>query len=240
MDPVYLKRTYGRELVLHGGINAVLWDQPDEIAAEMERVVPVLKEGGGYIFSSDHSVPSSVGLEDFRRIVALARKLLADREWLRIGEEGLGLEQPEALLEEWAANYSFRKNPLLDGYSLQKPAGIEAGLAERCAAQGIRYALTGFSGAARMAPAVRYQRVFAFVEGDPQETARQLGLKEAASGANVSLLSPYDEGVFYGVREVEGIWVASPIQVYLDLIGFRGRGEEAARSVLEEVIKPQW
>lgn len=41
----------------------------------MERVVPVLKEGGGYIFSSDHSVPSSVGLEDFRRIVTLARKL---------------------------------------------------------------------------------------------------------------------------------------------------------------------
>ncbi|MBE0698905.1 MAG: hypothetical protein IH586_18465, partial [Anaerolineaceae bacterium] len=42
---------------------------------EMERVVPVMKENGGYIFSSDHSVPSSVSLEDFRNIVALARKL---------------------------------------------------------------------------------------------------------------------------------------------------------------------
>jgi len=75
MDPVYLKRTYGKELVLHGGINAVLWDHPDQIRAEMERVVPVLKEQGGYIFSSDHSVPSSVSLEDFRQIVALAKAL---------------------------------------------------------------------------------------------------------------------------------------------------------------------
>lgn len=75
MDPVHLKKTYGRDLVLHGGINAVLWDHPDLIRAEMERVVPAMKEGGGYIFSSDHSVPSSVSLEDFRQIVALAKTL---------------------------------------------------------------------------------------------------------------------------------------------------------------------
>jgi uroporphyrinogen decarboxylase len=75
MDPVHLKKTYGEKLVLHGGINAVLWDKPDQIRAEMERTVPVMKDNGGYIFSSDHSVPSSVSLEDFRGIVELAKKL---------------------------------------------------------------------------------------------------------------------------------------------------------------------
>jgi uroporphyrinogen decarboxylase len=75
MDPLQLKRDFGRDLVLHGGINAVLWDQPAAIQAEMERVIPVLKENGGYIFSSDHSVPSTVSLEDFRRIVDLAKRL---------------------------------------------------------------------------------------------------------------------------------------------------------------------
>lgn len=75
MDPAHLKKTYGKDLVLHGGINAVLWDHPDQIKAEMERVLPVLKQNGGYIFSSDHSVPSSVSLEDFRHIVSLAKKL---------------------------------------------------------------------------------------------------------------------------------------------------------------------
>jgi uroporphyrinogen decarboxylase len=75
MDPVSLKREYGKDLVLHGGINAVLWDHPAQIEAEMRRVVPVLKESGGYIFSSDHSVPSSVSLEEFSRIVTLAKEL---------------------------------------------------------------------------------------------------------------------------------------------------------------------
>jgi uroporphyrinogen decarboxylase len=75
MNPVALKKTYGDRLLLHGGINAVLWDKPDQIEAEMRRVIPALKEHGGYIFSSDHSVPSSVSLEDFRRIVNLAKEL---------------------------------------------------------------------------------------------------------------------------------------------------------------------
>jgi len=75
MDPVGLKEIHGRDLVLHGGINAVLWDDPDRVRAEMERVVPVMKENGGYIFSSDHSVPSSVSLEDFRYIISLAKEL---------------------------------------------------------------------------------------------------------------------------------------------------------------------
>jgi len=51
----------------------VLWDKPEQIEAEIRQKVPALKESGGYIFSSDHSVPSSVSLEDFRRIVELAK-----------------------------------------------------------------------------------------------------------------------------------------------------------------------
>lgn len=68
-----------------------------------------------------------------------------------------------------------------------------------------------------------------------------LGLKEVPSGANVTLLSPYDDGVFYGgAAEVDGLRIASPIQVYLDLIGYRGRGEEAATFVLEQVVEHTW
>lgn len=75
MDPVNLKKKFGRDVVLHGGINAVLWDDVAAISAEMEKVIPIMKESGGYIFSSDHSVPSSVSLENFRYIVDLAKKL---------------------------------------------------------------------------------------------------------------------------------------------------------------------
>jgi uroporphyrinogen decarboxylase len=75
MDALILKREFGKDLVLHGGVNAVLWDQPQVIRSEMERVVPILKQNGGYIFSSDHSVPSSVSLSDFQSIVELAKQL---------------------------------------------------------------------------------------------------------------------------------------------------------------------
>ena len=75
MDPIQIKQTFGDRLVLHGGINAVLYNDMEALEAEMRRVIPVVKENGGYIFSSDHSVPSSVGLEAFRRIVELAKEL---------------------------------------------------------------------------------------------------------------------------------------------------------------------
>lgn len=75
MDPLEIKSKYGEDLTLHGGINAVLWDHPEQIQVEMEKVIPAMKEGGGYIFASDHSIPSSVSLKDFSRIIELAKKL---------------------------------------------------------------------------------------------------------------------------------------------------------------------
>lgn len=75
MDPLQLKQQYGRDLLFHGGLSAILWDKPDKIEAEMQKLIPVMKQNGGYIISSDHSVPSSVSLENFRRIVELAKSL---------------------------------------------------------------------------------------------------------------------------------------------------------------------
>jgi uroporphyrinogen decarboxylase len=75
MDPVQIKRDYGDDLLIHGGINAVLWDDVEAIEAEMREVVPTLKEHGGYVFSSDHSIPDSVSLDNFRYIVGLAKEL---------------------------------------------------------------------------------------------------------------------------------------------------------------------
>ncbi|HHX20337.1 MAG TPA: hypothetical protein GX722_00970 [Clostridiales bacterium] len=75
MDPVHLKRTYGDKLTFHGGINAVLWDKPEQIKAEIARVVPVMMENGGYIFASDHSIPENVSLKDFEGILETVREV---------------------------------------------------------------------------------------------------------------------------------------------------------------------
>ncbi|MBW2261108.1 MAG: hypothetical protein JRG91_03965 [Deltaproteobacteria bacterium] len=168
------------------------------------------------------------------------KKLLANREWIGGDRNGITLERPHELLDEWSSNYSFRRNEPRDFYSLQTPAQIEQGLAEACDAMGVRYALTGFSAASRIAPMVTFQRAFAYVEGHLDEVSARLGLKEVDSGPVVTLLLPYDEGVFHGVQDVEGIQTVSALQAYLDLQGFRGRGEEAARAILEEVLAPTW
>lgn len=75
MDPVLLKERFGDKLVLHGGINAVLYDDLAALEIEMRRVIPLLKQNGGYIFSSDHSVPSSVSLDNFKYLIRLAKEL---------------------------------------------------------------------------------------------------------------------------------------------------------------------
>lgn len=74
MDPLALKKKYGDQLVLHGGINSVNWDNPEVLRAEIESKVPLLKESGGYMFSSDHSIPDSVSLATFRDIIELVKK----------------------------------------------------------------------------------------------------------------------------------------------------------------------
>jgi hypothetical protein len=103
------------------------------------------------------------------------------------------------------------------------------------------YALTGFSGGARYAPAVRYQRATAYVAADTLATvAHALGLKEVSSGANVSLIALTDLNVLYGSQLIDGASVASASQVYLDLRSLRARGEEAAEAILRGGIEPKW
>lgn len=75
MDPIWMKNTYGDKLLLQGGIDILLWEDAQKVKAEMERVLPVMMENGGTIFSSDHSVPSTISLAEYKEIVALAKKI---------------------------------------------------------------------------------------------------------------------------------------------------------------------
>ena len=97
-----------------------------------------------------------------------------------------------------------------------------------------------FSGSSRYAPVVRHQRVMAYVQNGIENLANSLDIKPVDSGFNVTLLEPYDEGVFYNSQLIEDSTVVSPLQVYLDLRSLRGRGEEAAKEIFEKVIQKIW
>ncbi len=171
--------------------------------------------------------------------ISNVKSLLADREWLASSENGLRLSNPNAVLDEWATQYRYQRNQVTDYYAMADIVECECQLAEACQRQKIRYALTAFSGAARLAPTVRYQRVSVYVDSDPDSLADALGWKRVTSGANVSLLVPYDEGVFFSGQEVGGIQIVAPVQIYLDLQNYRSRGQEAAQNV-RKVIEQSW
>lgn len=172
--------------------------------------------------------------------VANVKQVLKDREWIKEGSDGFHLSSPMETLVEWAENYDFRKNSIKSFYAIDGVPGAEKRIAEACHTLGIEYAMTSFSGAARLAPNVRYNRSDIYVAERVNAVVEAAGLKQVDSGANVRLLDPYDSGVFYKSRDIGGLRVACPVQVYLDVLAQKGRGEEAAETILQEVIRKSW
>jgi len=66
MDPVKLRREYGKDLILSGGIDKrALAKDRDAIRTEIMSKVPFLMEEGGYFPTPDHLVPPDVPYDNF-------------------------------------------------------------------------------------------------------------------------------------------------------------------------------
>jgi hypothetical protein len=173
-------------------------------------------------------------------LTSRVKQSLLALEWIREENKSFNLVKPEEVLNQWAGNYYYRKSQTFSYYSMLSEEELEAAVKKECEKRKYRYGLALFSGAKKVAPFVRFMRVFSYVDGSIEDIAAALQLKKVDSGANVTLLQPYDEGVFYGLQNVRGTNVVSDIQLYLDLKGYRGRGEEAAQAVFDQRIKPRW
>ena len=116
--------------------------------------------------------------------VANVKRVLKDREWIKEDRNGLWLSAPEKLLADWAQNYLTQRKGIREFYSLADTSFIEKDIAEACNRLEVRYALTGFSGAARLAPAVRYKRVDVYLAEKVDEIALEANLKEEIGRAS--------------------------------------------------------
>lgn len=172
--------------------------------------------------------------------ISNVRKLLLEREWIQDQKRGIKLTEILQLLDSWQANYQSNRNTVCEFYDMGSVGQIEATIADICHQRQARYAFTGFSGASRYAPFTTYKTVAVYMENMDATNLGDLPFKPVTSGANIRILSPYDEGIYYGTRKIQGQTVASPIQCYLDLKNEKARGEEAAGALLEQVIKPSW
>jgi uroporphyrinogen decarboxylase len=76
MDIFELKKNFGDVLTLWGGIDvrAVADPDPETLENEIREKVTMAKRGGGYVFSSDHSIPDNVSLKKYQWMLELAHK----------------------------------------------------------------------------------------------------------------------------------------------------------------------
>jgi uroporphyrinogen-III decarboxylase len=85
MDVVELRRKFGHRIGFCGNMDVVAWARGDK--DELRRLVLTklnAAKGGGYIFQSDHSVPSNVSGESYEYVVNLVRE--NGRYPLQLGE----------------------------------------------------------------------------------------------------------------------------------------------------------
>lgn len=203
-------------------------------AERILRVLLVARQSSWKVEELAQTAQVSIGL------VSKVKRLLEDREWLDSQAAGMKLRNPETALTEWAQNYSYTKHQSSGYYAFTSGAELEEQVADAAEKCGLRIAFTGFSAAVRYAPAVRYQRSMVFCNGVASCIAQKLDLKQVPSGANLVIITPYDDGVFYASEERDGVPVVSPVQAYIDLMKQAARGEEAAEAILQEVIRPRW
>lgn len=174
-------------------------------------------------------------------LVSSIKRKLKDYEFVRERGKLFSLASPEALLNKWSEGYSYNKNKLHDFYSFDDPRELEIKVAEYCQKNNLAYAFSLFSGAARLAPFSRYNRSFVYLEREGiSQIAEALNLKSVTTGPTITIMEPYDEGIFYTSQNIDGLRVANDVQVYLDLKNYKGRGEEAADFLLTQRIRPRW
>lgn len=70
-----LKRLYGTQIVFFGNISTdVMSGSKAEIEEEVVSKVLAAKEGGGYIYHCDHSIPPTVSFDNYAFVIELVRK----------------------------------------------------------------------------------------------------------------------------------------------------------------------
>ena len=69
------RQLYGNQMVFVGNINVDrLSGSKADVEAEIRGKVPLAKQGGAYVFHSDHSIPPTVSLENYRYALELAEE----------------------------------------------------------------------------------------------------------------------------------------------------------------------
>lgn len=164
---------------------------------------------------------------------------LEEKDLVRRENDGqVEVPDPSLLLSAWHEQYDFSKHEVLKGTVASKDSvDLTGRLAGAFESSDVEYAATGLAAAWLLTRFARFRITTFYLSRLPEdELKREIGLREDPKGANVWLVVPNDEGVFYGSSTREDVRHVHPVQTYLDLKGHPERSEEAADSIKSEYL----
>lgn len=170
---------------------------------------------------------------------------LEKRDWVTVRGSGPStqrrLTDAKGLLDAWAQHQSTSRPPTVQNYFLpesdlhQLIFRIDRAFDRHHA----DYAITGEAAAQTYAPYLsNVSRVRCRVLEGPktEEALSDLDIRRAREGWNLAIMESKTEGEFVFREKEHGAWLASPLQVYLDLLQADGRAREMAEHLRAEKL----
>ncbi len=179
---------------------------------------------------------------------ATASQVLTELErfdWLDTRGQGPSkqryLSEPAALLDAWAKQIASNRPPTLRRYYVPatKTDSLMEHLDHVCAAHNVEYAISHEAAAQRYAPflsSVSQVRCRLLNGPDADAAIGDLGARVVNEGSNLAIIEAKTPGELLFREQVSGVWLANPVQVYLDLLRSEGRAKEMAEHLRGERI----
>ena len=179
---------------------------------------------------------------------ATASQVLTELEkfdWVVSRGQGPGkerqLQEPGALLDAWVNQLAVMRPLSLRRYfvPLARAESLVEKFADVCAESKAEYAITHEAAGQRYAPFLSSVAQVRSRLLDGTAADRALGALDARfvhQGANLAVIEAKSPGELLSREFVNGIWLASAVQVYLDLMRSEGRAREMAKHLRRERI----
>ncbi len=179
---------------------------------------------------------------------ATASQVLTELErfdWLVARGQGPGkerhLREPAALLDAWTKQLAtIRPSPVRRYYVPGARADtLATQIGQVFDAHEVQYAVSHEAAAQRYAPFlsnVSQVRVRALIDANADAAIGDLDARVVSEGANFGIIEAKSPGELLFREQIDGLWLASPIQIYLDLLRGERRSKEMAEHFRKERI----
>lgn len=151
------------------------------------------------------------------------------------------LREPGALLDAWARQIAVMRPPAIRRYFVPSVRAEELvrRFAQVCASCKAEYAITHEAAGQQYAPflsTVSQVRCRLMVGAAADTVLSALDARIVDRGANLAVIEVKSSGELLFRDQVDRAWLASPVQVYLDLLRGEGRAREMAKHLRQERI----